>query len=128
MNPQFFLRFCVKKGDLLVFGIGLLSVAVAFFFLWDNAVPEEALIYQNGTLLMRLNLNQEKEVKIAGPLGDTIIEIANGKARVKRDPGPKQYCVKQSWLKKSGDIAICAPSHLSLRIAGRARVYDSLGY
>ena len=118
----------MKKGDLLVFGIGLLSVAVAFFFLWDNAVPEEALIYQNGTLLMRLNLNQKKEVRIQGPLGETILEIAHGKARVKADPGPKQYCVKQSWLQKSGDIAICAPSHLSLRITGRARVYDSLGY
>lgn len=128
MNPQFFFKFCLKKGDLLVFGIGLLSVAIAFFFLFDSALPEEALIYQNGALVMRLNLNQKKEVRMKGPLGETVIEIAMGKARVKSDPGLKQYCVKQGWLKKSGDIAICAPSHLSLRIVGRTRAYDSLGY
>ena len=131
MNAKFFSKnplFYFKKGDFLVFGIALLSVILTFIFLWDNAAPSEALIYQNGNLLMRLDLNQKKEVKIAGPLGESVVEIEMGKARVKSDPGPKQYCVKQSWLKKSGDIAICAPSHLSLRIVGRARVYDSLSY
>ena len=35
---------------------------------------------------------------------------------------------RQGWLKRPGEIAICAPNHVSLQIAGRAAGYDSLAY
>lgn len=118
----------LKKGDYFVLTIGLFFVFLAFFFLVDNTVPEKALIYQDGKLLFSLSLNQKKEIHIPSELGISVIEIDFGKARVKSDFSAKQYCVKQGWLKKSGDIAICAPTRISLRIAARAKVYDSLSY
>ncbi len=127
-QPNFFLKNLLLPGDYLVFLLSFSGVLFLSFFFWDNATPENALIYQNGNLFARLSLNQKKEIEVPGPLGMSTIEIDFGKARVKNDPSPRQYCVKQSWLQKSGDIAICAPNQLSLKIVGRSKVYDSLNY
>ena len=51
-----------------------------------------------------------------------------GRARVVADPGPRQYCVRQGWLVRPGEIAICAPNRVSIQIAGRTKAYDSLSY
>ena len=63
-----------------------------------------------------------------GTMGTTVIEVQPGRARVASDPGPRQYCVRQGWLTQPNAIAICAPSHISLSIAGRASSHDSLAY
>jgi adenosylhomocysteinase len=34
------------------------------------------------------------------------------------DPGPRQYCVRQGWLARPGEIAICAPNQVSVEIRG----------
>ena len=49
-------------------------------------------------------------------------------ARVLSDPGVHQYCVRQGWLARPGEIAICAPNQVSLQIKGRSEPYDSLSY
>ena len=42
-----------------------------------------------------------------GPLGISIITIEKRKARISSDPSPRQYCVRQGWLQRAGEIAIC---------------------
>jgi hypothetical protein len=41
-------------------------------------------------------------------------------------PRPRQYCVRQGWLARPGEIAICAPNQVSVEIRGRKPTYDSL--
>ena len=71
---------------------------------------------------------RERLIEVPGPLGVSVIEIRPGRARVASDPGPRQYCVRQGWLVRPGEIAICAPNRVSVQIAGRTRAYDSLSY
>ena len=56
------------------------------------------------------------------------IAVEPGRARVVSDPSPRQYCVKQGWLMRPGEIAICAPNRVSVQITGRTKVYDSISY
>ncbi|HNI72069.1 MAG TPA: NusG domain II-containing protein, partial [Accumulibacter sp.] len=44
------------------------------------------------------------------------------------DPGPRQYCVRQGWLSRAGEIAICAANQISIEIRGAKQPYDSLAY
>ena len=60
--------------------------------------------------------------------GTTLIAVEPGRARVVSDPSPRQYCVRQGWLMRPGEIAICAPNRVSVQIAGRTKVYDSISY
>jgi hypothetical protein len=75
-----------------------------------------------------VDLKARKQFAVSGPLGTTLIAVEPGRARVVSDPSPRQYCVKQGWLMRPGEIAICAPNRVSVQIAGRTKVYDSISY
>lgn len=125
-----FLRF-MKPGDwgvLLLAAAGTAALAPIAFL---GGAAEKAVVRRDGVIIAELPLTQARRIEVAGALGakgNTVIEVQPGRARVAADPGPRQYCVRQGWLSKPNAIAICAPSHISLSIAGRASSHDSLAY
>ena len=118
----------LRPGDWLVIAAGAAVVAFTFPFLWQGGFAERAIIRQDGRIFAEIDLGSRREVTVPGPLGATIVAIEPGRARIVADPGPRQYCVRQGWLARPGEIAVCAPNHVSLQIAGRTRAYDSLSY
>ena len=63
-----------------------------------------------------------------GPAGVEGVEIEKRRVRVLSDPGPQQYCVRQSWLARVGEVALCAPNRVSVEILGAQKSYDTLSY
>ena len=121
-------RHLVHPGDYLVILAGLAFCIVSAPLFWQGGHPERAIIRADGKVVSEIDLAARKTIEVTGPLGITVIAIDAGKARIVSDPGPRQYCVQQGWLKRTGDIAICAPNRISLQIAGRTAAYDSLAY
>ena len=118
----------LRPGDWLVIAAGAVVVALTLPLLWQGGFAERAIIRQDGRIFAEIDLGSRREVMVPGPLGATRVAIEPGRARVVADPGPRQYCVRQGWLARPGEIAICAPNHVSVQIAGRTRAYDSLSY
>jgi hypothetical protein len=118
----------IKPGDWLVILLGTLVVGISFPFFWQGGLAERAVVRQNGQIFADLDLRAKRQLEVPGPLGQTLIAIEPGRARVVSDPGPRQYCVRQGWLMRPGEIAICAPNRVSLQITGRTKVYDSISY
>lgn len=117
-----------RPGDWLVFLAGTLFVGLSIPLFWRGGTGERAIIRQEGRVFAEVDLRARREFEVAGPLGLTLIAVEPGRARVVSDPGPRQYCVRQGWLTRPGEIAICAPNRVSLQIAGRTRLYDSISY
>ena len=118
----------LRPGDWLVLLATAAAVAASLPLLWQAGIGEHAVIRQEGRIFATLDLGQARQIEVGGPLGNTLIAVEPGRARVVADPGPRQYCVRQGWLSRPGEIAICAPNRVSLQITGRTRVYDSLSY
>ena len=118
----------IKPGDWLVILLGTLVVGISFPLLWQGGLADRAIVRQNGQIFADLDLRAKRRLEVPGPLGQTLIAIEPGRARVVSDPGPRQYCVRQGWLMRPGEIAICAPNRVSLQITGRTKVYDSISY
>ena len=118
----------LRPGDWLVIAAGAVVIALTLPLLWQGGFAERAIIRQDGRIFAEIDLGSRHEVAVPGPLGATLVAIEPGRARVVADPGPRQYCVRQGWLARPGEIAICAPNHVSVQIAGRTRAYDSLSY
>ncbi len=118
----------IKPGDWLVIVLGVLLVGVSFPLFWQGGLADRAIVRQNGQVFAELDLRSKRQLEVPGPLGSTLIAIEPGRARVVADPGPRQYCVRQGWLMRPGEIAICAPNRVSLQITGRTKVYDSISY
>jgi hypothetical protein len=119
----------LRLGDWAMLVLGSVGVGFSFQTFWQtDGLGEWAVIRQNGATVAELDLHTPQQMQVSGPLGETLIEISSGKARVASDPGPRQYCVKQGWLSRNGEIAICAPNQVSLQIRGRQKAYDTLAY
>ncbi|HRE17660.1 MAG TPA: NusG domain II-containing protein [Rhodocyclaceae bacterium] len=118
----------VRPGDWLTFLLVGSAVALAFPWLWQGGLGDKAVVRQAGQIVAELDLATPRTLNVSGPLGITTIAVDGGRARVLADPGPRQYCVRQGWLTRAGEIAICAPNRVSLAIVGRNRAYDSLNY
>ena len=118
----------IRPGDWLVILVGALAVGGSVPLFWQGGMADRAIIRQEDHVFAEVDLRSRKQFEVSGPLGTTLIAIEPGRARVVSDPGPRQYCVKQGWLIRPGEIAICAPNRVSVQIAGRTKVYDSISY
>jgi len=118
----------LRPGDWLVIVAGMIAVGVSVPLFWQGGMAERAIIRQEGRVFAEVDLRSRRQLEVGGPLGSTLIAIEPGRARVVADPGPRQYCVRQGWLVRPGEIAICAPNRVSVQIAGRTKVYDSISY
>lgn len=118
----------LRPGDWLVALLAAAAVGASFPLLWRGGPAEKAVVKRDGSVVAELPLDKARRIEVEGALGTTVIEVGPGRARVAADPGPRQYCVKQGWLTRANAVAICAPSHISLALVGRAGGVDSLSY
>ncbi len=96
--------------------------------LWQRGAGKSVIVRSKGIVVSELSLQRNRSVTIAGPLGKTTVEVNGQRARIARDPSPKQYCVRQGWLKAAGDVALCLPNQVSIEIAGANPYVDSINY
>ncbi len=118
----------IRPGDWLVLIAAGLAVGLSFPLFWQGGLADRAIIRQDDRIFAETDLRTSRQFEVPGPLGNTLIAIEPGRARIVSDPGPRQYCVRQGWLMRPGEIAICAPNRVTLQIAGRTKVYDSISY
>ena len=117
-----------KPGDWVLAALGAVICALSFRVAWLGGIAEKAVIKRGGALFAELDLARNRQIEVPGPLGITRIVVDRRRVRVVSDPGPRQYCVRQGWLAKPGEIAICAPNQVSVQVQGGKDAYDSLSY
>jgi len=63
-------------------------------------------------------LNAEVQVDVPGPLGETRVEIHDGKAAIVASPCAGQTCVAAGALHKNGQWAACLPNRVFVLVEG----------
>lgn len=117
-----------KPGDFLTLGVVAFFIAWLCVALWKQGVGGTLIVRSKGAVVSELSLLRNRTLAIDGPLGATVVEVQNQRARIARDPSPKQYCVRQGWLQHAGEIALCLPNQVSIEIAASQNRVDSLNY
>ncbi len=117
-----------KPGDFLTLGLVAFSIAWLCVALWRHGAGDTLVVRSKGNVVSELSLLRNRILTIDGPLGATVVEVQNQRARIARDPSPKQYCVRQGWLQHAGEIALCLPNQVSIEIAASQNRVDSLNY
>lgn len=118
----------LKPGDVLVLACAALATAALFLHAWNKPAGNTVVVRAQGRLMLRADLARDADYTVAGTLGTSRIEVRQGRARVAADPGPRQICVKQGWLSRTGETALCLANQVSVEIGGADRAFDSLGY
>jgi len=118
----------IKNGDWLTLMFGSIFVVLLILKLWGSELADKAIIRSGGKIFREATLSRDQQIAVPGRLGISIISIKQHKARIASDPSPRQYCVRQGWLKQAGEIALCLPNQVSVELIGRHKRYDSLNY
>jgi hypothetical protein len=118
----------IKTGDYITLLAGVLFTLWISFIVWSGGTADTALIRSGGKIFREVPLSRDQIIEVPGPLGISIITIEKRKVRITSDPSPRQYCVRQGWLKQSGEVAICLPNEVSVELTGGEKKYDSLNY
>jgi hypothetical protein len=117
----------LKAGDYAVLATaGITCIAWTLALLGGEA--SRAVIRSGGKVVAEVALSKNQELKVDGPLGPAIVEVLDGRVRVASDPSPRQLCVRQGWLQRAGDAAICLPNQITVELVSRTSRYDSLAY
>ena len=116
----------LKIGDYLTLLLGLLFTVWLAANLWQNAAADKAIIRAGGKIFREVPLSRNQIIEVSGPLGISKIAIQNHQVRITSDPSPRQYCVRQGWLKQAGEISVCLPNQVSVELNGGSKRYDSL--
>ncbi|HCI52692.1 MAG TPA: hypothetical protein DE312_05145 [Gallionella sp.] len=118
----------IKPGDWLTLIMGTGGVVLLALMFWSGEIADKAIIRSGGKLFREVSLSRNQQIEVPGPLGVSLISIENRKVRIAKDPGPRQYCVRQGWLQQAGEVALCLPNQVSVELAGSHKRYDSLNY
>lgn len=118
----------LKPGDWLTLLLGGLCVVLLVLELWSGDMADRAIIRSGGKIFREVPLSRDQQIEVPGPLGTSVITIAQRRARISADPSPRQYCVRQGWLQRAGEVAICLPNEVSVELVGSRKQYDSLNY
>jgi hypothetical protein len=62
--------------------------------------------------------NAAETVTVPGPLGDTVVEIRGGRARVLSSPCQNQTCVAAGYIHRHGQWTACLPNRVLVSVEG----------
>lgn len=102
------------------FAIALLSlaaVAASFVVVYSGGGGRPTVNLRGDGGLWIFPLDAEELVTIPGPLGDTIVEIGGGGARVVSSPCPDQVCVVAGAIRSRGQWSACLPNRVMLYVS-----------
>lgn len=122
------LRAYFKPGDVLTMALGILLTGALAHTLWQGGVADQVVIRSGGKLYRSVALSRNQEISVPGPLGNSLVVIRDRQVRIAVDPSPRQYCVRQGWLRHAGESAICLPNQVSIELVSGSKPFDSLNY
>ncbi|MDR2515967.1 MAG: NusG domain II-containing protein [Spirochaetaceae bacterium] len=113
------MKIPVKPLDIPVMLLALgLALGAAFRVYRGAGETSRAVIRGSGGARWIFPLDAAETVRVAGPLGETVVEIAGGRARVVSSPCENQTCVSAGFLHAAGAWTACLPNQVFLLVEG----------
>ena len=119
-----------NKHDIIIYVISFFLIVALLIV--SNVITNRAkgnvlyaVVTIDGKQKFKLDMNKDIELvltpdKYSSLLGEMIIEIKNGKVRVKREESPLHYCSMQGWVDSVAKPIVCLPNAVIVTVMGQA--------
>ncbi|MBQ6183476.1 MAG: NusG domain II-containing protein [Clostridia bacterium] len=117
-----------KKADLFIaLAVLLIGAAALIFISLSQGGGRTAVVEYRGETVRVIDLDGVKEgytFTVSGDL-EVVIEVSPQGIRFLSSPCPDKRCVEFGLLNKKGQVAVCMPAGVSVRITGEGE-YDGV--
>lgn len=112
----------VRRADWALAGLTLVAALLLLFGrsllpLGGGALAEVTVAGQSQA---KLDLRQDGLYPVTAGDGHLEIEVKEGAVRVRESDCPDQLCVLSGWIRHPGEVVVCAPFRVAVRILGGA--------
>lgn len=118
----------LRPADWVVVIAASALVGAVAVFAWSPASAAHVIEIRGPDRTVTLPLANDQRVRIDGFVGDSAIEIADGRARFVGAPCRNRVCIAAGWLSSGGDFAACAPNGVSILLRAGNERYDAINY
>jgi hypothetical protein len=108
----------LKPLDFFIIGLSSAATALLAFAVYGHSRDAGQAIIRGGGKTWVFPLDAEEEVRVSGPLGETVVEIRGGQSRVLSSPCDNQTCVAAGRLNRRGQWTACLPNKVFVYIEG----------
>ena len=103
---------------------GVVLACIAAILLLRQTPADEALIFQDGALIHRLDLSAVIEpysIIIESEAGTNVVALENGRIRIQEADCPDGSCVRQGWISGGMTPIVCLPHRLVIELESKAK-------
>lgn len=121
------MRGRLKWGDFIIIGAVLLLAAALTALMAQNTAGERlyAEVWQNDALVERVALTDETDRTIDLD-GHNVIVLAGKTACVESADCHDQVCVRTGTLTRAGQVTVCLPNRVVLKLVGETGEIDAI--
>lgn len=122
-------KWGLRKGDFVICAVVLcLAVLAAVPFLFQNTDTLICEIKQENKVVQTIHLTEDGRDTITLERNGVtnVIEIEGKQVRFAQSDCPDQVCVRTGTLTRAGQIAVCLPTRVTVRIFGAHTVVDAI--
>ena len=69
-----------------------------------------------------VRMDRDRDITVEGRLGPTVIRIDDDGARFIQSPCIDKKCIESAPIKDAGEIAVCVPNRVMIRVLGESRI------
>lgn len=117
----------LKNDILLILALLVLAGAVYGILRLTREPGNEAAVTVDGQLVLTVPLTREATVTVGENRGfRNVVEVSGGRVRVLDADCPDRLCVRQGWIRYSGESIVCLPHKLVVTVRGSEHDLDAV--
>jgi hypothetical protein len=107
-----------KPLDLLLIAVALAATVFVSAQVYTHGGGESVVDIRGKAGEWAFPLSHDREIRVEGPEGSTLVSIHGGIARIESSPCPNQTCVLAGGIDRPGQWLACLPNEVFVRIEG----------
>jgi hypothetical protein len=111
----------LKTGDYILTAMILIGFFVCIFLIQSSTNEGQIVtIFVDNQEQYRFRIFEDRTIAIHGAIGDTVVKVESGKVWVESASCPHQICKNMGKISKAGEVIVCIPNRLLIRIEGNS--------